>query len=261
MKRLAEVSAMAAEFTITLGFAARSRHPSFQFADGRSRAANRPGHREGSKRVIFWFEHVIHDYGLFAVAGVIGLECLGLPMPGEALLIAAAIDAGTRHDFDIGAVIAAAICGAVVGQALGYFIGRRFGYRLLIRYGPRFHISESHIKLGQYLFLRHGGKIILVARFVPVLRSVAGILAGADRMPRLAFMLANVAGAIVWACLYGLAAYVLGDQLMGLAQSMAIILGCAVFGLAVAGAIFLRRHQARLLAEAERELPGPLKLP
>lgn len=211
--------------------------------------------------MIPWLEHLIHDYGLFVVAGVIGLECLGLPVPGESALIAAAIVAATRHDFNIGVVIAAAVGGAVVGQMLGYFIGRKFGYRLLLRYGPHLRISESHIKLGQYLFLRHGGKIVLVARFVPVLRSLAGILAGTERMPWINFILANITGAIVWASFYGLAAYLIGDQLKGLARSMVIVLGCVVLGLVVAGAVFVRRHQAQLMAEAERALPGPLRSP
>jgi membrane protein DedA with SNARE-associated domain len=211
--------------------------------------------------VIHWLEHLIHEYGLFVMAGVIGLECLGLPVPGESALIAAAVVAATRHDFNISAVIAAAFGGAVVGQALGYFIGRKFGYRILLRYGPRLNIKERHIKFGQYLFLRHGGKIVLVARFVPALRSLAGILAGADCMPWFNFMLANTAGAIIWASLYGLAPYLVGGQLKGLARSMMIVLGCAGLALVVACVIFVRRHQAQLMAEAERALPGPLTSP
>ena len=208
--------------------------------------------------MILWLEHLIHDYGLFMVAGIIGLECLGLPLPGESALIAAAILAGARHDFNIGAVIAAAASGAVVGQALGYFVGRKYGYRLLLRYRHRLRMSESRIKLGQYLFLRHGGKIVLIGRFVPVLRSLAGILAGADCMPWLSFMLANIGGAIIWAGFYGLAPYLIGDQLKELARSVAILLGCLVLALAVGGAIFVRRHQVQLMADAERVLPGPL---
>ena len=78
---------------------------------------------------------------------------------------------------------------------IGYVIGREYGYWLLLRYGGYLWITESRIKLGQYLFLRHGGKIILLAQFLPVLRSIAGILAGANRMPWPRFMLANIIGA------------------------------------------------------------------
>ena len=95
---------------------------------------------------------------------------------------------------------------------IGYVIGREFGYWLLLRYGGYLRITESRIKLGEYLFLRHGGKIIFVARFVPMLRGLAGILAGANRMPWRQFMLANVVGACVWAAFFGFAAYMLGRQ-------------------------------------------------
>ena len=78
---------------------------------------------------------------------------------------------------------------------IGYVIGREYGYWLLLRYGGYLWITESWIKLGQYLFLRHGGKITLLAQFLPVLRSIAGNPSGADRMPWPRFMLANIIGA------------------------------------------------------------------
>ena len=127
--------------------------------------------------------HLIHDYGLVVVALVIGLESIGLPFPGETVLILAGIFAGTKHDLNIFAVVVTAALAAIVGQMIGFVIGREYGYRLLLRYGPYLHITESRIKLGEYLFLRHGGMIVFVARFVPVLRSIVGILAGANRMP------------------------------------------------------------------------------
>ncbi len=139
--------------------------------------------------------HLVHVYGLAVVAGVIGLESIGLPFPGETVLIFAAILAGTKHDLNIVSVVLTAAAGAIVGQSIGYVIGREFGYWLLLRYGPYVGITESRIKLGEYLFLRHGSIIIVAARFVPLMRSVAGILAGANRMPWRQFLLANIVGA------------------------------------------------------------------
>ena len=138
--------------------------------------------------------HLIHDYGLAVVAGVIGLECIGLPFPGETVLILASIFAGTKHDLNIISVVLTAAGGAIVGQMVGYVIGREFGYWLLLRYGSYLRITESRIKLGEYLFLRHGGKIVIVARFIPVLRSLAGILAGANRMPWRQFLACQCGG-------------------------------------------------------------------
>ena len=127
------------------------------------------------------------------------------------MLILASISPGPSIDLNIiSVVLTAAGTAAVIGQMIGYVVGREFGYWLLLRYGPYVRITESRIKLGEYLFLRHGGKIVFIARFVPFLRAIAGILAGANRMPWRQFMLANVLGAFAWASFFGFAAYALG---------------------------------------------------
>ncbi len=205
--------------------------------------------------------HLIHVYGLVIVAGIIGLESVGLPVPGESVLILASILAGTRHDFHIGSVILTAAGGAIVGQMIGYVIGREFGYWLLLRFGVYLRITESRIKLGQYLFLRHGGKIIIVARFIPLLRALAGILAGANRMPWRHFLLANIVGALAWASFFGFSAYLLGRQVERAAGPMVIIFGLAAVVVIMVGINFVGRHEAELTAEAERALPGPLQWP
>jgi membrane protein DedA with SNARE-associated domain len=203
--------------------------------------------------------HLIHVYGLAVVAGVIGLESIGLPFPGETVLIFAAILAGTKHDLNIVSVVLSAAAGAIVGQSIGYVIGREFGYWLLLRYGGYVGITESRIKLGEYLFLRHGSIIIVVARFVPLMRSLAGILAGANRMPWRQFLLANIVGAVAWAGFFGFAAYMLGRQVERVAGPLVIIIGVIAVVIFIAGAVFIRRHEAQLVAEAERALPGPLR--
>jgi membrane protein DedA with SNARE-associated domain len=205
--------------------------------------------------------HLVHVYGLVVVAGVIGLESVGLPVPGESVLILAGIISGTKHELNIVEVVLTAGAAAVVGQMIGYVIGREFGYYLLLRYGPYLRITESRIKLGEYLFLRHGGKIIIAARFVPFLRAFAGILAGANRMPWRQFLLANVVGAFVWAAFFGFAAYMFGRQIERLAGPMVIVIGIATVVFLIVAANFVGRHEAQLSAEAERALPGPLKWP
>jgi membrane protein DedA with SNARE-associated domain len=204
--------------------------------------------------------HLIHAYGLLVVAGLIGLECVGIPFPGETVLIIASVIAGTKHDLNIASVILTAAGASIIGRMIGYVIGREFGYWLLLRYGGYLWITESRIKLGQYLFLRHGGKIILIAQFLPVLRSIAGILAGANRMPWQHFMLTNIIGASLWATFYGLLAYSLGRQVERSAGWMVFALGLGVLMFIVVAAIFVGRHEAQLTAEAEQALPGPLEL-
>jgi membrane protein DedA with SNARE-associated domain len=205
--------------------------------------------------------HLIHAYGLLVVAGTIGLEGVGFPVPGETSLIVASVIAGTHHEISIVAVILTAAVASVVGRSVGYLIGRYFGYWLLLRYGSYIWINEARIKLGQYLFLRHGGKIVIVAQFVPVLRTVAGVMAGANRMPWPRFLLANIVGAFVWAMFFGIAAYTLGRQVERLATWGVVVLVISTVIVLTIAAHFVRGHEAQLEAEAERALPGPLQSP
>jgi membrane protein DedA with SNARE-associated domain len=205
--------------------------------------------------------HLVHEYGLMVVAAVVGLEGVGFPVPGETALIVASVIAGHTHEINIVAVILTATAASFVGRSLGYLIGRGFGHWVLLHYGSYVWITESRIKLGQYLFLRHGGKIVMVAQFIPVLRTLAGILAGANRMPRTHFLLANAVGAFIWAVFFGVAAYMLGRQFEKLAGSAVVILCIVTVIVIIIGANFVRSHEAQLAAKAERALPGPLQLP
>jgi membrane protein DedA with SNARE-associated domain len=203
--------------------------------------------------------HLIHEYGLVAVAAIIGLECLGLPVPGETALLGAAIYAGTKHDLNINAVIAAAAGAATAGRMIGYVIGHKFGSWLLLRYGHYVGLTTGRIKLGQYLFLRYGGKIIFFAQFVPVLRTLAGPFAGANLMPWRNFIFANVVSSCVWAVSYGYAAYWVGGEFERLQGRLVLpLVFIAVIAL-IAGALFVRQREAQLIAEAERAIPGSLE--
>jgi membrane protein DedA with SNARE-associated domain len=211
--------------------------------------------------MLHFVEHLIHAYGLLTVALIVGLECIGVPLPGETALLGAAIYAGTKHDLNIVAVILTAAAAAIVGRVVGYAIGRGFGYWLLLRYGSYVRITEARIKLGQYLFLRHGGKIVFIAQFIPVLRTFAGIFAGANMMPWRDFLFANVVGSVIWSVTYGYAAYALGRQFERLEGPVVIFIAVITIVGFVVGGIFVNRHEQQLLAEAERAMPGPLKLP
>jgi membrane protein DedA with SNARE-associated domain len=201
--------------------------------------------------------HLLAAYGYLVVALMVGIEGMGIPVPGEATLIAASIVAGTTHELNIVLVVAAATGGAVVGDNLGFWIGRSLGYRLLRRYGPYIWLTERRIKLGQYLFRRYGAALVFLGRFIAVLRTLAPFLSGANRMPWGRFALFNAAGGFTWATLCGSAAYALGkhaDRVMG---PVGLLL--AVLALAAVGAVwlFLRRNEERLEAEAERAEAGP----
>jgi membrane protein DedA with SNARE-associated domain len=197
-------------------------------------------------------------YGYLAVFLFIGIESMGIPFPGETMLITAAIYAGNTHRVNIILVIAAAAAGAIAGDNLGYGIGHWGGYRLLRRYGRLIRLHEGRLKLGQYLFREHGGKVVFFGRFVSVLRAYAAFLAGTNRMPWRRFLVFNAAGGIIWATVFGTGAYLLGQQISRLSQTSAIVLGIVAVIVIVAFFAFLRRNEERLMAEAEAAIPTPV---
>src|SRR5215471_3016683 len=202
--------------------------------------------------------HLIATYGYIAIGCIIALESMGLPLPGESALVAAALYA-SHHDQNIAGVVAAAATGAIVGDNVGYWIGREFGYRLLLRYGAAIGLSTSKIKLGQYLFLRHGGKVVFFGRFVAVLRILAAFLAGVNHMNWRRFLLANAAGGILWAAVFGLGAFEFGKTLLQLTEPLALGLLLIASLMVILGLRFVRSHEAELAIEAEAALPGPLQ--
>jgi membrane protein DedA with SNARE-associated domain len=203
-------------------------------------------------------DSLLATYGYLAVFIFVGVESIGVPVPGETMLVTAAIYAGTTGRLSIFWVIVAAAAGAIVGDNIGYAIGRTGGYRLVKRYGRYIRLEENRLRLGQYLFDKHGSKVVFFGRFVSVLRIFAAFLAGVNHMHWRTFLIFNAAGGIIWSTLYGIAAYLLGKQLLQL--SGRVDLGLAIVGVAViiSVIVFLRRNEARLQAEADRARPGPL---
>ncbi len=204
--------------------------------------------------------HWVALHGYWVIAVVVGLESMGLPLPGETVLIgAAALSGGSSGELSIIWVILAAVTGAIVGDSIGYWVGRRVGLRLLVRHGARIGLNEGRLKLGQYLFARHGGTIVFAGRFVPMLRVTTALLAGVNRMPWSRFLVFNAAGASVWATLVGSAAYALGSTVSHVSGPVGIGLLAFALVFMAGGFVFFRRNEAEFLAKAEQALPGPLR--
>jgi membrane protein DedA with SNARE-associated domain len=199
----------------------------------------------------------ISTYGIWLVAGFIALETIGAPLPAEAALIAAGFFAARTHDLDIWLLIAVGSLAAILGNVVGYWIGRRFGYRLLVRYGHHVGLTEGRIRIGQWLFVRYGGRFVFIARFLPFLRNMAAILAGTNSMAQPVFHFASGTAAIVWVMLYGLAAYSFGEAFADLASPAAVFLGLAAILIILAVPALVLRYEQRLLAKAECDLPSP----
>lgn len=200
--------------------------------------------------------NLLVTYGYWAVLLLVAVESVGIPVPGETMLLSAAIYAGLTHQLNIALVIMAAAIGAIMGDNVGYLIGREGGYRLLRRYGHYVRLNERRLRLGDYLFLRHGGKVVFFGRFVAVLRMWAAFLAGTHRMPWRPFLTYNAAGALVWATLMGLGGYLLGHNVERVQGPMGAVLAVLAVLVIVAGLVYLRRNEHRLADEAERALSG-----
>ena len=200
----------------------------------------------------------INAYGYWAVFLAVGLESLGVPIPGETTLIAAALYAGSTHQLSLVRLIIVAAAAAIVGDNIGYLIGRFGGYRLLRRYGHYVRVDEAKLKVGRYLFDRHGGKVVFIGRFISVLRTYAAFLAGTNMMHWRRFLLYNAAGGIVWAALFTTGAYYLGSAFHQVSTVMTIVGAVLLVAVMIAVISYLRKHLKRLEAMAEKAYPGPL---
>lgn len=151
---------------------------------------------------------IARHLGLPALAALIGAESMGLPVPGETALIAAAVLAHEGH-LAIGAVIAVAATTAIVGDNVGYLIGRRGGRRLLDRPGPLLGHRRRLLQRGDEFFERHGPKAAFLARFVAGARVTTAWMAG-NRMRWRTVLAWNAVGGVVWAVTIGLLGFFVG---------------------------------------------------
>ncbi|HEY9367403.1 DedA family protein [Streptomyces sp.] len=148
-----------------------------------------------------WLE-TIPAVAVYALVGVvIGLESLGIPLPGEIVLVSSALLASQHGDINPYVLGACATAGAIIGDSIGYAIGRRGGRPLLAWLGGKFpkHFSEANIALAERSFEKWGMWAVFFGRFVALLRIFAGPLAGVLKMPYWKFLIANVFGGILWA--------------------------------------------------------------
>jgi membrane protein DedA with SNARE-associated domain len=204
-------------------------------------------------------QNLVSTHGYWVVALIVGLESMGIPLPGETILVLASIYAAADPAIDIAYVIGAAAVGSILGDNLGYWIGHRYAYALLLRHGRYIGMSAARIKLGQYLFLKHGGKVVFFGRFVALLRILAAFLAGVNRMPWRHFLVANAGGAIIWAAAFGLGGYYFGKVLFQLHTTIAVVIFVLALGLFFGLGYIVRRYERRLTDAAERSLPGALE--
>lgn len=195
------------------------------------------------------------------VALGVGVESLGIPVPGEIVLVTAAL-LSSHHELSISphVIVIAGVTGAVVGDSIGYLIGDKFGDRVFAWLGDRFpkHVNDDVLAYARHVFHTYGMGAVFVGRFIALLRIFAGPLSGSMGLHYPRFLLANVAGAICWvgATTYGVYAlgtaaetYLKDFSYVGLA--LAVLIGILV------ATVLRRSMNARVAAYARERAASP----
>lgn len=204
--------------------------------------------------------HSIPPTAVYAmVGGVVGLESLGIPLPGEIMLVSAAL-LSANHDLAVNpfGVGIAAVIGAVLGDSIGYTVGYRLGMPLFNRLGRRFprHFGPGHVALAERLFDRWGVRAVFFGRFIALLRIFAGPLAGALKMHYPRFLAANVSGALCWAGGTTALIYYVGVAAEHWLRRLSWVALVIAVACGIGAAIVMRQRTARAIAELEAKGPG-----
>ncbi|WP_035795026.1 DedA family protein [Kitasatospora mediocidica] len=197
-----------------------------------------------------WIDSVPPLAVYLLVGLIIGVESIGIPLPGEIALVSAGLLAskGTVNPVLVGLC---AVAGAVIGDSIGYAIGRKGGKPLFEKLGRKFpaHFGPDHLATAERAFNRWGMWAVFFGRFIALLRIFAGPLAGALRMPYWKFLIANVLGGVIWAGGTTVAVYYAGKVVEKYLQSFSwVALVLAVLAGATS-ALVLKRRAARMRAE------------
>jgi membrane protein DedA with SNARE-associated domain len=155
---------------------------------------------------------VLEHYGYLAVGGFVLLEDFGVPVPGEAMLIAAAVFAGSGQ-LNIAVVILVAVLGAIIGDNIGFAVGHFGGRPVVERFGRYVFLTPKRLDHAEGYLNRHGGKIVVIARFIEGLRQLNGFLAGMVGMHWAKFLGFNALGAVLWVCTWAAFGYFAGEHI------------------------------------------------
>jgi membrane protein DedA with SNARE-associated domain len=155
-------------------------------------------------------QNMLHVFGYPAIVLFIMIECVGIPIPGETMLLLASFYAASDPQLQISLVILCAACGAILGDNIGYYIGRVGGRAFVAKFGRFFFVKMEHLDIAEQFFNRHGAKTVFFGRFISILRIFSAFLAGMNRMNWRTFMLYNGLGGIVWSIYVGALGYIAG---------------------------------------------------
>ncbi len=200
--------------------------------------------------VLHSLEPTLNQYGYLAVTGLVMVEDFGVPVPGETILILGAVYAGTGR-LNIVLVALLGFVGALIGDNVGFAIGHFGGRRLAERYGRYVFLTPERLDKATLFFDHHGGKIIIIARFVEGLRQANGIIAGTSGMHWLRFLIFNAIGAALWVLVWTSVGYLSGSHINAIYNAatrydryLAIVVGVLLLAYIARRVMRVRRARA-----------------
>jgi membrane protein DedA with SNARE-associated domain len=210
-------------------------------------------------------QDMLHVLGYPAIVLFIMIECVGIPIPGETMLLLASFYAASDPQLKIWLIILCAACGAILGDNIGYYIGRVGGRAFVAKFGRFFFVKMEHLDSAERFFNRHGAKTVFFGRFVSILRIFSAFLAGMNRMNWRTFMLYNGLGGIIWSIYVGALGYIAGhyfnqhfDEFEHLARTVGWVGFAAAILIAIGIFIFVKRRIAKSIAKPVAVREGDL---
>jgi membrane protein DedA with SNARE-associated domain len=202
---------------------------------------------------------VLNQYGYLAVGGFVFLEDFGIPVPGETILIAAAVYAGAGR-LNIFGVALVAVLAAIIGDNIGYAVGHFGGRTLVLRFGKYVHLTSERLDKAERFFDRYGGVVVAGARFVEGLRQANGIIAGTIRMHWLKFLAFNALGAVLWVGVWASIGYLAGGHITVIYDTITRYSLYFLIGLVIVVASLIIRAVVRRRRAAARKAPDDRRL-
>ncbi|MDQ2861956.1 MAG: DedA family protein [Pseudomonadota bacterium] len=194
---------------------------------------------------------LVAHYGYDVVFAALLLASAGVPAPAGELLVAASIYAAKTGRLSLAVLTLGGIAMAILGGVAGYGIGHTLGAVGLRRYGGRLGLGPARQRLGRYLFLKHGGKIVFFIRFIALLGPFGGLLAGVNRMPWARFLAFNALGAAAWVSVMAVGGYLFGAFFASVGRPIGFAALAGAIAVAIAAALYVHRQGATLQAKAD----------
>lgn len=198
---------------------------------------------------MFDIEAIIQWGGIFIISAIVFAESgllVGFFLPGDTLLFGAGL-AASQGEFSLPLLIIAVVVAAIIGDNVGYSIGRRAGSRIFSKKDGILFRAEYMDKAEEF-YKKHGGKTIVIARFTPIVRTFAPVVAGASKMPRERFMFFNIFGGLLWGAGMPLLGYFIGSKIPHLDEYIeVVILGVVVASIGLALLHLLKDPKTRAI--------------